>query len=123
MQQIDIVEVKPQLVLSMRRRGKYEIIGIMIPGICNYAVQKGARIIGPPGSICHETSPEESVKADREGNADVEVVVPVESMVEDSEEIKCYELPGGRMAKTVHKGPYRECGPVYEKLFKWIENS
>ena len=24
------------------------------------------------------------------------------------------------MAKTVHKGPYEECGPTYENLFKWI---
>ena len=24
------------------------------------------------------------------------------------------------MAVIVHKGPYEECSPIYEKLFSWI---
>ncbi|NYT09624.1 MAG: hypothetical protein GKC09_06775 [Methanosarcinales archaeon] len=24
------------------------------------------------------------------------------------------------MARTVHRGPYEECGPAYERLFSWI---
>ena len=24
------------------------------------------------------------------------------------------------MAKIIHKGPYEECVPTYEKLFSWI---
>lgn len=24
------------------------------------------------------------------------------------------------MAKIIHKGPYEECAPTYEKLFSWI---
>jgi len=31
-----------------------------------------------------------------------------------------YELPGGKMAKIVHKGSYAKCSPTYEKLFSWI---
>ena len=32
----------------------------------------------------------------------------------------CYEMPGGKMAKTVHKGPYEDCGTTYEQLFTWL---
>ena len=27
------------------------------------------------------------------------------------------------MARIVHKGPYEECGPTYEKLFAWIKEN
>ena len=70
--------------------------------------------------LCHEESAEASHEADRQGNADIEVVVPVSAGVQDGDEVKCYELPGGQMAKTVHKGPYDECGPAYERLFAWV---
>ena len=32
-----------------------------------------------------------------------------------------YTLPGGRMARIVHLGPYEACEPTYLKLFAWIE--
>jgi effector-binding domain-containing protein len=61
--------------------------------------------------------------ADAEGNADIEVAVPVFGKVEGTDEIKCYELPGGKMAKIIHKGPYQELGFTYEKLLAWLEQS
>lgn len=123
MSEISIVEVKPQMVLGMRKKGKYEIIAQLIPQVCQYAVQKGVQIQGPPVFVCHERTVEEVMKADSEGNADVEVVVPVSQEMEETEDIKYYELPGGKMAKTVHKGPYEDCGPTYERLYAWIEEN
>jgi effector-binding domain-containing protein len=121
MSEISIVELKPQMVLGMRKKGKYEIIAQLIPQVYQYAVQKGVQIQGPPVFVCHERTVEEVMKADSEGNADVEVVVPVSQKVEETEEIKYYELPGGKMAKVIHKGPYEDCGPTYERLYAWIE--
>lgn len=124
MSEISVVEVKPQIVVGMRKRGKYELIAQMIPKVCQYVVEKGAQIQGPPIFLCHEITIEEVKKADAEGNADVEVVVPVSAKVEETDEIKFYELPGGKMAKIIHKGPYEDCEPTYERLFAWIaENS
>ncbi|UCG67985.1 MAG: GyrI-like domain-containing protein [Thermoplasmata archaeon] len=120
MSEITIVEVAPQTVLGMRKRGKYEIIPQLIMNVCQYADKMGAEIQGPPMFVCHEKSPEEVMKADSEGSADVEVVVPVLKEVDETEDIKSYVLPGGQMAKTIHKGPYEDCGPTYEQLFKWI---
>jgi AraC family transcriptional regulator len=119
-EEISIVNVKPQLVLGMRKRGPYRNIGIMIPQLCQFAAQNGIQMIGPPMYICHELSAEEAVKADKEGNADVEVAVPIAMCGEETEEITCYELPAAKMAKIVHKGPYQEETATYEKLFAWL---
>lgn len=121
--EIRIVEVQPQMVLGMRKKGKYEEIGMMIPKVCQFAEESGVQIQGPPIFGCHEMTVEESKKADEEGNADVTVAVPVSGKVEGTDEIKCYELPGGKMAKIVHKGPYQECESTYEKLFAWLGQS
>ncbi|MBE9513679.1 MAG: GyrI-like domain-containing protein [Chloroflexi bacterium] len=104
----------------MRKRGEYADIAAMIPKVCQFAVQKGVQIQGRPTFVCHEMGAEEAMKADKEGTADVEVAVPVSGRVEGSDEVSCYELAGGKMAKTVHKGPYQDCGPIYENLFAWL---
>ena len=120
MEEITVVEVKPQRVLGMRKRGKYEMIATMLPHLSEFAVGRGMQIQGPPIFVCHEITPEKVMEADEAGNADVEVAIPVAGTVEETEEIKAYELPGGKMAKIIHKGPYEECGPTYEKLFAWL---
>jgi len=66
MSEVSIVNVKPQLVLGMRKRGEYPSIGVMIPQMCQFAAQNGIQMIGPPTFICHEMSPEEAKKADKE---------------------------------------------------------
>ncbi len=76
MNEVTVVEVEPQIVLSMHKRGKYEEIGTMIPKVCQFAVQKGLQIQGPPIFACHEGSAEEAYRANKEGNADIEVALP-----------------------------------------------
>ena len=72
-EEISIVNVKPQLVLGMRKRGPYQIIGIMILEICDFAAENGIQLIGPPRYICRETSVEEAEKVERECNMDVDM--------------------------------------------------
>jgi len=123
MSEITVVEVDTKLVLGMRRQGKYQEMANMFPILFQYAVGAGAKIAGHPMFVCHETTIEEVKKADEEGNADVEVVVPIASEIEGTDEIKCYELPGGTMAKIIHKGPYEACEPTYQKLYAWLEEN
>lgn len=75
-----------------------------------------------PAFLWHETTVVEAQKADIGENADLEVAFPISEFVEitGDEETRVYELPGGKMAKIVHKGPYEECTLTYEKLFTWI---
>jgi len=123
MSEITIVELAPQLVLGIRQKGRYEEIAKLIPKVFGYAGSKGAQILGPPTFICHETTGEEAQLADSEGTAELEIVCPVAARVEDTEDIKCYELPGGKMSKIVHKGPYKDCGTTYEKMFSWLQEN
>jgi AraC family transcriptional regulator len=46
--------------------------------------------------------------------------VPILKRGKETEEISCYELPGAKMAKITHKGPYQEEKTTYEKLFAWL---
>lgn len=124
MTDIAIADIPPQTVLGMRRRGYYqEQIPAMIMELFLYVEQEGIEIAGMPVFICHET-PEEAMRAAEEGNADVEVVIPVPAPVEITEKspkgAKCYELPGGTMVRAVHKGPYAASEATYNAIFAWI---
>ncbi len=55
--EVTVVELKPQVVLGTRRRGKYELIGKMIGEICQYAVDNNILIQDTPTFICHEMTP------------------------------------------------------------------
>ncbi|UCE49455.1 MAG: GyrI-like domain-containing protein [Phycisphaerales bacterium] len=119
MSEVCVTEVEPQVVVGMWKRGTYAEAGVMIRELRKYAEASGAGISGPPVFICHET-PREAVKANEEATADVEVVVPIANVVDGQGSITCYEIPGGQMAKIVHKGPYEKSAPTYKKLFEWI---
>lgn len=119
MSEVVMADVEPQVVVGVWRRGTYAEIGSMIEEVCEYAESSGAGISGRPMFVCHET-PRQAVKANEEASADVEVVIPVSNVVDGAGDITCYELPGGRMAKIVHKGPYEKSAPAYKKLFEWI---
>jgi AraC family transcriptional regulator len=119
MSEVSVAEVKPQVVVGMWKRGTYAEISTMIAKVYEYAESSGAQIKGRPTFICHER-PREAMKANEEARADVEVVIPVANPVQNSDEITCYELPGGQMARIVHKGPYEKSVAAYKKLFEWI---
>jgi effector-binding domain-containing protein len=121
MDEITIVDVQPQLVAGITRVGQYKIIAELLPKLYGYAGSKGAKFSGPPVFVCHEVTVENVMEADKNGTANVEVAAPIAEKIPETDEIKCYTLLGGKMAKTVHKGPYQDCGPTYEKLYKWID--
>jgi AraC family transcriptional regulator len=123
MNEITVVDIFPQLVLGMRKTGGYEEISNILPKLFEFALANNLTIVGPPIFVCHEMTVEEAEKAHREGSADVEVAIPILIRGDETEEIKAYELPGGKMAKIIHKGPYEECGPYYEKLFEWTRKN
>ncbi|KUG19546.1 bacterial transcription activator, effector binding protein [hydrocarbon metagenome] len=114
------MDVAPQKVVGLRRAGRYEEIGPMLGEVMAYIQARGITVIGPPAFICHEQTPGDAQRANEAGNADLEVVFPIEGDAEGSGEIGVYELPGGRMARIIHMGPYRECEGAYSELFAWL---
>jgi AraC family transcriptional regulator len=123
MNEITIVDEKPQLVAGMRWRGQYKEIAKMVPALFEYVRSQGAVIAGPPLNIMHEKSMEEAERADEAGNADIEVCLPIAEKIPENDEIKCYELSGGKMAKIIRKGSHEASGQVYERLSAWFEQN
>jgi len=120
MHEVTLVEVPAQLVLGVQRRGHYSEIPVAFGEIVQYAMSHGAQLVGMPVAVMHELCKESGEKADKEGTAVIDVAFPIARPVEGSESIKCYELPGGTMAKIVHKGPYEACETAYNALYEWV---
>jgi effector-binding domain-containing protein len=120
MPEVTLVDVPSQLVLGIQRRGHYMEIAGAIGEVVQYAMSHGAQIIGCPIALMHELGKDAAVKADREGTAVIDVAFPIAGPVEGNDTVRCYELPGGTMAKVVHKGPYEACEPAYNALMAWI---
>ena len=107
----------------MRKQGKYELIPMLLKEVYEYASSNGAEFSGPPIFVCHEKCAEDVKKANEQSNAKIEIAFPIKSDIKGTEEILCYDLPGGTMAKIIHKGPYEKCTSTYEKLFEWIDKN
>lgn len=120
MLEVTLVDVPTQLVLGVQRRGHYSEIPVALGEVVQYAMSHGAQLVGMPVALMHELGKAAAVKADREGNAVIDVAFPVEREIEGAGDIRCYQLPGGTMAKIVHKGPYEACETAYNALYEWI---
>ena len=125
MTEITITDVAPQTVLGMRHRGFYqEEIPRMLMELFLYVEQEGIPMAGAPLFICHETTPEEAMRAAEEGTADIEVAIPVAAHVPPGEHAPegatCYTLPGGTMVRAVHTGPYNTVENTYNEIFAWM---
>ena len=120
MDEITIVDLPSQKVLGMKKKGTYTLIPELLMKVYEYTVAKKVAIAGPPVFLCHETSPESVKEANEKGTAAIEIAWPVVGEAQGNRTIKAYELPGGKMVRTVHHGPYETCEPTYLKLFAWI---
>ena len=69
---------------------------------------------GPPLIVYHDV-------IDTEAHGDIEVCVPIDTNFEPSSTaITIRTLEGGKVAKTIHTGPYQEIGPAYQAITSWI---
>lgn len=120
MRSILTVDAPTQKVVGIRRTGHYEEIGSMIGELASFIEADGITVIGPPAFICHEESLEAVQAAAEAGTADIEVAFPIEGEAKGSSEHLVYELPGAKMARIIHMGPYRELPDTYQELFRWL---
>lgn len=120
MNEITVVDIPALQVLGIRRRGPYRMIPGLLGEIFRFATGNGVQFAGMPMLLMHETSAEDAAKADAQGTADVEVAVPVRGEPVSGGDIRWYTVPGGRMARIVHMGPYEGCEESYRKIMEWI---
>jgi effector-binding domain-containing protein len=90
-----------------------------LPNIAHRLADVGAEPAGPPYGRYHQFGPEV---------VDVEIGIPttgpvgVLAPIEEAEpgELAASQLPGGRVAITVHRGSYDGLSAVYEQLHEWL---
>ena len=90
-----------------------------LPNIAHRLADMGIDPAGPPYARYHEFGPE---------RADIEMGVPVQLPVSNVPsladavpgELASGELPGGRVAITVHRGSYAGLHAAYEALGAWV---
>lgn len=116
--EVSIVRFPTQLVAGIRKEGSYQEIPVLLKKVYDYAASKRARFAGSLAFLWHE-SLEDYQEKNEKGKALLEVCAPIAEKIEESREIKCYELDGGRMAKIIHRGPYDGFLSTYKKLFDW----
>jgi effector-binding domain-containing protein len=117
------VEAKPTVAVRVSRQMADFDLGPMfarwLPAVAERIGSAGGQIGGPAFGRYHRFGPD---------GVDVEIgfvvavagegLEPLASLPEGS--IGRSELPGGWVARTVHRGPYDGLPPVYDALHAWI---
>ena len=120
-----LVDLSPQQTAAVRVRrpmSTVDVGALMDDAMSRLAArlgQAGATPVGPPYARYHAWGGE---------LADVEIGFPLAGRIDglsalaDSPEgeVGASELPGGRAAQTVHRGPYPTLGDAYSSLHDWI---
>jgi len=120
MHEVTVVDVPAQLVVGVKRTGRFSDIPRVLGDLVGFAMSKKAQLIGAPMSLYYDPSKEAIEKADAEGTAIIDVAFPIGAPIDESGEFKVYEMPGGKMARVVHKGPYDQCETAYNAVLAWI---
>lgn len=119
----EIRELTPQPAAAVRLQvetGRLaELFDEHLPNIAHRLADMGVEPAGPPYARYHEFGEE---------RVDVEIGIPVASPVPNVPaladarpgEMGSAELPGGRVAITVHRGPYDGLSSTYHQLHEWI---
>ncbi|GAA1652587.1 MerR family transcriptional regulator [Actinoplanes couchii] len=75
----------------------------------------GVAPAGPPFVVYHDVIDEQT-----EGEMEVCFPVPAGTAM-PAGPVHYREVPGGRVASTIHRGPYQEISPAYHVVTGWIE--
>lgn len=108
---IEIREIPPLLVASLRYRGSYEEMGNYIPRL--YKAVKG-NAAGVPFNCYYDDSYQE--------NADIEICIPIRKKITD-DQINFRELMAFRGISATHRGPYKELSRAYKAIFDFAEQN
>jgi effector-binding domain-containing protein len=114
--EVTIAEMTPEPVAGVR--GTYriadlaEVMGREFGRIMVAIAAQGARPAGSALTIYHGWTEDE---------VDAEIAFTIEGDFVPQEDVKPGTLPGGRVATTVHVGPYDQLGEAYEAIQRHAE--
>ena len=112
---IETVEAQPTMTIRFKVPPVSEKIsakyGEAFGAIVAHILSNGGQPSGAPFGRYH---------AVKEDELDIEAGLPVVKAIKGEGDIKANELPGGRVATTVHFGPYKNLGLAHGALMKRV---
>ena len=112
---IEVKDSTATKVVYLEYVGNYAEIGKKFEELMKYAMENKLEMSGPPIGMYFDDPakvPPDKTRA--------EVCVPVKGEPKVTEPYKVKEIPAGKVASTVMKGPYEEIAKSYGDIFKWI---
>ena len=91
-----------------------EKMGQIFGELFGYLGRKGIQPRGPPFAFYHSWS---------EQTTDMELGVPVEGINEGEGRVKSGALPGGRVIRAMHIGPYDKLVDTYTEMEAWAKEN
>ena len=114
----EIKDQAAQPTLSIRTHAAVEqlpqVFGQTYGAIMQYLGELGEQPVGMPFAAYYNMDME---------NLDIEIGFPVSRPLPDRGELKSGALPAGKIATTMHFGPYDSIGPAYEALTQFVQTS
>jgi effector-binding domain-containing protein len=108
----------PQPALSIRKTTSVDKlpqeIGQAYRAIMQYMGEIGEQPVGMPFAAYYNMDMQ---------NLDTEIGFPVAKQIDGKNDVKASELVAGKYATCTYKGPYKEIGPAYEAIQKWIDDN
>jgi effector-binding domain-containing protein len=113
---IEIVELQPQRAVTIRRTvpraGLGAFFSEVFPRLRGAIRAQGSTPSGPPFARYYNADP---------SAFDTEAGIPFKgSFMLTGDEIHVVRLPGGRVAKTLHIGPYETLSEEYRRIEAWL---
>lgn len=113
---MEILDVQKQETLMVRLttqvRKLPEVMGEVYQEIASYMGRKGVDFAGPPYAMYYNMDMEA---------LDTEMGFPVTAGTRGEGRIKTGQIPGGKIATTVHTGPYSKLEESYNKLMEFVK--
>lgn len=112
---IELLEQKAQPVLAVRTKTTLselpKVIGENYGKIMGYLNELGGQPVDAPYTAYYNLDME---------NLDVEMGFPVAKVYPAKEDIQAGEIPAGKFACAIYKGPYAGMQQPYNEMFRWM---
>eukprot|EP01097_Dermamoeba_algensis_P006373 TRINITY_DN3998_c0_g2_i1.p1 TRINITY_DN3998_c0_g2~~TRINITY_DN3998_c0_g2_i1.p1 ORF type:complete len:155 (-),score=31.81 TRINITY_DN3998_c0_g2_i1:90-554(-) len=117
--QVEEKTLGPQGFLSLRKKDVsfHDLQGLISNTyITVLEIIKEQQGVEVTGKVCH------LLHSLAEDTVDVEILVPVSQKANGKDNLQYTELPGGKVASTVVKGPYDNVFATYHSLREWASS-
>lgn len=119
-QDVVVKDVAPRTIVYLRCKGSWRQLMEMLARLREYVVRTGLKATGPVSGVYYNT-PNEVGSQELEWEVFYPVATETPESIEDEDGFGIREIPGARMAITVHKGSYRKAALTYRRLEDWIQ--